>query len=161
MKYALALRRMVFSGKVRVLDCGCGTGLFFEKVAGSVEFAVGVDLSTKMLDKAKLKLGQVSNIDLVCADIDFLPFSEGIFRYVFMFTVLPSHTDWAETINEALRVLGIHGMMILSVPKRETSIQQLLARLGMYGLELRELIDDATLDYVVISEETSYYHLSG
>lgn len=93
MKYELALRRIVFSGKDRILDCGCVTGIFIERVAGSVQFAVGVDLSTKMLDKAKLKLGQVSNIDLVCADIEALPFSEGIFRHVFIFTVLPSNTQ--------------------------------------------------------------------
>jgi ubiquinone/menaquinone biosynthesis C-methylase UbiE len=149
----LVLRRIVFGGKDRILDCGCGTGLFLEKVAGSVQFAVGVDSSAKMLDKAKLKLGQTSNIDLVCADIDFLPFSEGTFRHVFMFTVLPSRTDWVDTISEALRVLGIHGIMILSIPKKETSNQELLRKLSMNGLEPGELIDhDTTLDYIVISK---------
>jgi hypothetical protein len=47
-----------------------------------------------MLERAKLRLGQISNVELVCADIDFLPFSEGTFRHIFMFTVLPGHTDW-------------------------------------------------------------------
>jgi ubiquinone/menaquinone biosynthesis C-methylase UbiE len=73
-KYELAFRRIVFCGGDRILDCGCGTGIFLEKVAGGVQFAVGVDLSPKMLERAKLRLGQISNVELVCADIDFLRF---------------------------------------------------------------------------------------
>jgi ubiquinone/menaquinone biosynthesis C-methylase UbiE len=154
MKFELALRRMAFSRRDRILDCGCGIGIFLEKVAGSVQFAVGVDLSPKMLERAKLRLGQISNVDLVCADIDFLPFSEGTFRLVFMFTVLLGHTYWGDTISEALRVLRTHGIMTLSVLKKETSRENVLSKLSMNGLEPRELIDDDTaLDYVVISEK--------
>lgn len=46
-KYELALRRIAYSGADRILDCGCGTGIFLEKVVGSMQFAVGVDLSSK------------------------------------------------------------------------------------------------------------------
>ena len=153
-KYELAFRRIVFCGADRILDCGCGTGIFLEKVAGRVQFAVGVDLSPKMLERAKLRLGQISNVELVCADIDFLPFSEGTFRHVCMFTVLPGHTDWGNTISEARRVLRRHGIMTLSVLKKETSSEKLLRKLSMNGLEPRELVDDdKTPDYIVISKE--------
>jgi ubiquinone/menaquinone biosynthesis C-methylase UbiE len=154
-KYGLALRRTVFSGEDLVLDCGCGTGVFLERVAGSVQFAVGLDLSLKMLEIARLRLGQISNVDLVCADIDFLPFFEGSFEHVFMFTVLPSvHAYWGDTMREALRVLRRHGIMALSVPKKETSGEKLLRKLGMNGLEPGELVDhDTTLDYIVISKK--------
>jgi SAM-dependent methyltransferase len=40
-KYELALRRIAISRQDRILDCGCGTGIFLEKVAGNVQFAVG------------------------------------------------------------------------------------------------------------------------
>ena len=154
-KFEFALRRIALRREDRILDCGCGTGIFLEKVAGRVQFAVGVDLSTKMLERAKLRLGQISNVELVCADIDFLPFSEGTFRHVFMFTVLPGvHTYWGDTISEALRTLGTRGIMALSVLKKETSSEKLLRKLSMNGLEPRELIDDdTTLDYIVISEK--------
>ena len=154
-KYELAFRRIVFFGADLILDCGCGTGIFLEKVAGRVQFAVGVDLSPKMLERAKLRLGQISNVELVCADIDFLPFSEGTFRHVFMFTILPSvHTYWGDTMREALRALGTHGIITLSVLKKETSSEELLGKLSMNGLEPRELVDDdKTPDYIVISKE--------
>ena len=98
-KYDSAFSHLVFSGEERILDCGCGTGILLEKMVDSVQVAVGVDPSPKMLEKAKLRLGQVSNIALVCADIDLLPFSEGAFRHVFMFTVLLSDTDWDDRLH--------------------------------------------------------------
>ncbi len=154
-KYELASRRIVLCGGDRILDSGCGSGIFLEKVAGRVQFAVGVDLSPKMLERAKLRVVRISNVELVCADIDFLPFSEGTFRHVFMFTVLPDvHTYWGDTISEALRALGARGIMTLSVPKKETSGEKLLRKLSTNGLEPRELIDDdKTPDYIVISKE--------
>ena len=119
-------------GADQILDCGCGTGIFLEKVAGSVQFAVGVVSSSKMLERAKLRLGQISNVELVCADIDFPPFSEGTFRHVFMFTVLPSvHTYWGNTMHESLRVLRTHGIMTLSVLKKETSSKKVLTKLSI------------------------------
>jgi cyclopropane fatty-acyl-phospholipid synthase-like methyltransferase len=47
-KFEFALRRIALRREDRILDCGCGTGIFLEKAAGSVQFAVGVDLSPKM-----------------------------------------------------------------------------------------------------------------
>jgi ubiquinone/menaquinone biosynthesis C-methylase UbiE len=154
-KYELVLHHIAYSEGFRILDCGCGTGIFLEKVAGGVQVAVGVDLSPMMLERAKLRLGQMPNVHLVCADIDFLPFSEGIFRHVFMFTVLASaHTYWGDTIKEALRVLETHGIISLSVPKKESSRKKMLRKLSRNGLGPGELIDDeATLDYVVVSEK--------
>jgi hypothetical protein len=50
-------------------------------------------------------------------------------------------------------VLGTHGIMTLSVPKKETSSEKLPRKLRMNGLEPRGLIDDDTiLDYMVISK---------
>ena len=150
-KYELALRRIAIGREDRILDCGCGTGIFLEKVAGNVQFAVGVDFSPKMLHRAQLRLGRLSNVDLVCADFDFLPFSGGTFAYVFMFTVLLAPAYWGGTIRESLRVLRTRGTMTLSVPKRETSSEKLLRKLRESRLEPRELVDrQTTVDYLVI-----------
>jgi ubiquinone/menaquinone biosynthesis C-methylase UbiE len=97
-------------------------------------------------------------VNLVCADIDFLPFSEGRFTHVFMFTVLSGvHAYWGDTISEALRMLGTHGIITLSVPKQGSSSEKLLGKLSINGLESRELLDDdRTVDYLVISEKSPH-----
>jgi len=151
-KYELALSNLAaFTIKDRILDSGCGTGNFLEKVASNVQFSVGVDLSLKALRKAQLKLGRMSNVELVYADFDFLPFLGGTFEHVFMFTVLPALVFWSKTIREALRVLTTYGTMTLSVPKRETSAEKLVAKLRGSRFQPQNVVDhQAVPDYLVV-----------
>jgi ubiquinone/menaquinone biosynthesis C-methylase UbiE len=160
-KYELALHRVAFSCEDRIIDCGCGTGIFLEKVAGKLQIAVGVDLSPKMLRRAKHRLRQISNVHLLCADFDFLPFPRASFRYVFVFTALLAPRYWADSIREALRVLESDGIITLSVPKKEISSEQLPKELGMNRLEPRELVDDGiTKDYLIISKRSVWCWLA-
>ena len=155
-KYELALRRIAFSCEDRIIDCGCGTGIFLEKVAGNLQIAVGVDLAPKMLRRARLRLRQISNVHLLCADFDFLPFPKASFSYVFIFTALLAPEYWADSIREALRVLESDGITTLSVLKKEISSEQLSKELSMNGLEPQELVDDQTTqDYLIISKRAA------
>jgi ubiquinone/menaquinone biosynthesis C-methylase UbiE len=155
-KYDLAIHHInAFSAKERILDNGCGTGIFLERVARNVECAIGIDFSSKALQKARLRLDQLSNVDLVCADFDYLPFATGTFTHVFMFTALPAPAHWGVGLREALRALADTGIVVLSVPKKEISNEGLLANLKKDGLEPRELIDpQETPDYVLIGQKT-------
>lgn len=66
-----------------------------------------------------------TNVDLVCADFDYLPFLEGWFTHIFMFNALPDPAYWDHAIREALRVLRIEGGISLSVPNRAIRIRKL------------------------------------
>jgi len=152
-KYELVLSHLALRSEERILDSGCGTGILLERVAGRVESAVGVDFSPRMLAKAKLKLKKRSNVELVCADFDHLPFLEGWFTHIFMFDALPDPASWDPPLREALRVLGTEGGVALAVPKKEVSQEELLENLSIQGLELREFIihRDAP-DHLLIGE---------
>ena len=154
-KHDLVIDRLIaLNAKERILDSGCGTGIFLERVASNVEFAVGIDFSSKALQKARLKLDRLPNVDLVCADFDFLPFATSTFTHIFMFTTLPAPPHWAVTIREALRALSATGIVILTVPKPEISSDNLVGKLKRIGLEPRELIDQQeTPDYIFIGKK--------
>ncbi len=85
-KYGAALENVGLAGK-RVLDVGCGTGLFFG-YASAAEMVVGIDLSRKLLQKAQAQAKKSPHVFVVQADADHLPFAEGFFEAVFAFTVL-------------------------------------------------------------------------
>ena len=51
-KYKKALEVVNVADRV-VLDVGCGSGLFFSQVAAQADIVVGVDVSRKLLFKAK------------------------------------------------------------------------------------------------------------
>jgi ubiquinone/menaquinone biosynthesis C-methylase UbiE len=64
-----------------VLDIGCGTGNLLAEVAKRENVSVaGIDLSEKMLNIAKQRLGE--NTDLKNGDSEHLPWSDGSFDMV-------------------------------------------------------------------------------
>ena len=76
-KYAAALENVNIAN-CAVLDVGCGSGLFFSHAA-KAKFVVGVDVSRKLLLKAKKQTRAFGNVFVLQADADHLPFRECLF----------------------------------------------------------------------------------
>ncbi len=102
-KYKKALEKVNVSGKA-VLDVGCGSGLFFREVAADAMIVVGVDISRKLLFKAKQQAKAFPNAFVLQADADHLPFKKGCFDDIFAFTVLQNIPNPNETLVELKRV---------------------------------------------------------
>ncbi|MGI5238466.1 class I SAM-dependent methyltransferase [Dactylosporangium sp. CA-139066] len=98
----------------RVLDAGTGLGEPARTAAGVVGPAgrvVGVDLSAAMLDAARRRLGRLSNVELVVADLEAVPLPSGSFdaalsRWGLMFAV-----DHAAAFGELRRLLRPGGTL--------------------------------------------------
>ena len=81
----------------RVLDVGCGTGLFIKMVAGNVRYVVGVDSSKEMIKKTNSL--KIENVDVILCDADYLPFRGKTFDTAVAFTLLQNIVDPSITIN--------------------------------------------------------------
>src|SRR5208337_3325262 len=68
-KYRAALEN-VNVADCAVLDVGCGSGLFFSKVAAKANVVVGFDISRKLLLKAKEEANRFQNVLVLLADAD-------------------------------------------------------------------------------------------
>jgi ubiquinone/menaquinone biosynthesis C-methylase UbiE len=97
------LKRINVNSKEVVLDLGCGTGFLFRHITKKVEFIVGLDLSQKALQEAKKSTKNMSNIALVQADADNIPFQNHIFDKVFALTILQNMPNPTKTIIEIKR----------------------------------------------------------
>ncbi len=93
-KYFEVLKRFDIKGKI--LDVGCGTGLFCKYVE---DFYVGIDISEGMIEKCKERCENV-----IIADADYLPFKDGAFELCVSFTVLQDLPKPERAINEMIRV---------------------------------------------------------
>jgi malonyl-CoA O-methyltransferase len=105
----------------RIVDLGCGTGMFFEPLHERYPKAslIGIDIARPMLDIAakrtpwiKRTLGLGSN-RLVCADAESLPLASASVSLVFSNLAL----QWtrAETVfGEAARALSTGGLFLFS-----------------------------------------------
>jgi ubiquinone/menaquinone biosynthesis C-methylase UbiE len=89
-----------------ILDAGCGTGLLFSFVTDKARLTVGIDISKKTLMQALRRIRdlKISNVFLVQADMDSMPFDTGVFDRIFSMTVLQNSPKPAKTLAEIRRV---------------------------------------------------------
>ncbi len=131
-KYQMVTKNLP-SGRKRILDLGCGTGMFLEELSSRAEFVVGVDASPEMLKVAK---GRAREVALVRADADALPFVDGSFDAVVSVTLLQNMPDPAATVGAVARVLRSGGVAVLTVLKRKCSQGELEKWVKQAGMEL-------------------------
>jgi len=98
------------SGK-RILDLGAGTLLLEERYLKEGCPVVGLDLSGGML-KTGISKAKGSQLDVVNADAEFLPFREGSFQVV-VSCYVPKYVRQEVLAKEIARVVGRKGSVIL------------------------------------------------
>lgn len=141
-------RRETWRG--RVLDLGCGTGIFTRRLADAAGYAVGIDVSVGLLRKAREKMAGAKGAVLV-ADATRLPFRPGVFDAVQSYGEPLSHiADYGAVIDELGRVVAPGGRIVVSVDNEwnvRTLVHpgRLLAALASRGGSVRDwaFYDDA------------------
>ena len=95
----------------RMLELGCGTGLFTQRLLGLAEELHAVDLSGGQISQARLRVPQAL---LAQADVRELPYPDASFDAVVSFEVLP-HFPLQERafFAEAHRVLAPGGLLMV------------------------------------------------
>jgi SAM-dependent methyltransferase len=98
----------------RVLDAGCGPGVYAEWLADHGAEVVAIDVCPKMVELARHRLGGKASV--VLADLgrplDFLP--PGSFDLVLSALTLDYVRDWASVFREFFRVLREPGHLVFS-----------------------------------------------
>ena len=130
-----------------VLDCGCGTGLLLETIKNLKLQIVRLDLSDKMLMKAKRKnLGH--NIHFVQADAAHLPFVEKTFGTICAYTVA-DHNQLSTLLGQLSESLRSGGMFIFSFLKKSVDKEDITRQIEDNRLKIIEIIDGIQ-DYIVL-----------
>jgi ubiquinone/menaquinone biosynthesis C-methylase UbiE len=154
MKYERCSRYLLGDGEKTVLDCGCGTGMMLERLAGQSRYLVGVDYSQAMLRLAKTRVRPAKNVGLVCADADNLPFESEIFDQVVSFTMLGNMPNIDATICEIARVARNGARILMSFVKKNITTIEILASLKSAHLNVEEFVDEEGLkDWIAIGKK--------
>jgi len=130
-KYCKVLESVDFVNAT-ILDAGCGSGKFLSEVAGKAKVMVGVDVSRKLLFRAKNYAAK--NVHIVQADADHLPFQDGTFNLAFSFTVLQNMPKPANTLQEIKRATTKGGKIAVTGLKKafpQTTFHDLIEASGM------------------------------
>jgi len=100
----------------RVLDAGCGTGIYSLELAKRGAFVAGLDASSGMLELARAKAGRAGlNIDFVKADALHIPFPDGHFDLVLSVCMLCFVKEREAAILEMKRVLRPGGRIVIAL----------------------------------------------
>jgi len=139
---------------LRILDAGCGTGDYLRVMAPLVApgEAVGVDLSNRLINHARQRLGETDvNVSFRVGDAHQLPFADASFDRVVSTQLLLHLADPWRAVQEMRRVLAAAGKlsigewdwdsMCLAVSDQELGrrFTHLLCDQMRHGLIVREL----------------------
>ncbi len=113
-KYQLALDLVSGRRFDLVLDGACGTGMFLDRVRAGCDLAVGVDLSRRMLEKARARLG-IGNVGLIQADCSALPLREKVADRVFAISLVDANNEPGTELSELARAAKADGRLIVTV----------------------------------------------
>ncbi|MEM3437769.1 MAG: methyltransferase domain-containing protein [Nitrososphaerales archaeon] len=103
----------------KVLDIGTGTGRFALRLTKRGAETYGIEISEKMLLKAKEKAKKydlMDNLHLILGDAENLPFRSEIFNRAMSMTVINHLPHPERAIEEMSRVLKVNGIAVISSP---------------------------------------------
>lgn len=107
------LDRLGMKKNQRVLDVGCGQGLFLARMSGAYGVkGVGIDVSRESIKHANEKYAD-RNISFNAANSTKIPFNKETFNYVVSFDVLEHITDQDKAVAEMMRVLKPGGKLLI------------------------------------------------
>ena len=107
------IARYVHLRDARVLDVGCGLGLYVRRFRSLSDQVYGVDVDADKVREASLTLPNISE-----APAEHLPYADGTFDVVLSHEVLEHVTDDVAAVREAVRVLKPGGHLVIFVPNR-------------------------------------------
>jgi len=166
-KYDIVLNNYDLNEKT-ILDIGCGTGLLIEYIFNSKDHPrvlkckfIAVDISWNMLLQFKLKLFKLKNkteILLLLADMENLPFRDNSFNLIFSLTSFQNLPNILNGIRESLRVASNKSDFKFSILRKKLELNPLLELLTPFVEDLevinKDYIEDIIIQGTVKKEST-------
>ncbi len=99
-------------GKIDILDIGCGNGALLNALSDRIGSGVGVDESASILERARLKNSEISNLRFEIIKGPALPFPDNSFDLVISLMSF-RYLDWDPLLHEIKRVTRAGGKFLI------------------------------------------------
>lgn len=114
---SLLITQGEITGGKRVLEIGCGTGIFTEKICRTKAKIIAIDISPELLEKAKEKINasKFMDVDFKVMNVEKMDFFDNEFDCVVGSSIL-HHLNLEKSILEIKRVLKNGGKIAFAEP---------------------------------------------
>jgi SAM-dependent methyltransferase len=102
----------------RVLENGCGVGMYVEHLAPYAGRVIGLEYDFARAVEARQLADRLANAEILCAAGENLPFPSGSFDLILSHEVLEHVRDDRQAVSEMTRILRPGGRMVIFVPNR-------------------------------------------
>ena len=100
---------------LRVLDAGCGSGIYAQTLAKKGADVTGIDVSKKMIEIAEQETPSTLKVNYRVGNVTKLPYRSGSFEWILSMYVLENVKDLKKVFKEFFRVLRPGGSCIFSI----------------------------------------------
>jgi len=123
MNYHMPLRRLRVMELLpeqlgRVLDVGCGPGVFVEGLLRRGATYTGIDISPQMIMEAQSKFARYKNVEFRLGTIESLRLAANSYDHVIAVGLLEYLSDLGNELKAMFKVLRPGGTAVLTIPKR-------------------------------------------
>jgi SAM-dependent methyltransferase len=127
--YDDVLSHLALTAEDKVLDVGCGSGLFCQKVQATGANVTGLDASEPMLEEARKR---TPGVPFLSGDVEDLPFAHQLFDVVTGFNSFQYAANVPNALKEARRVLKDKGKLVIVIwgQKKDCEAASYLAAVG-------------------------------
>ena len=107
------------SPRLKVLDVGCGPGMFTEFMLDQGVDAAGVDIDHSLVRTAKSRVAQRGSAGhFLVGTVERLPYRDRVFDVCVANSILEHVQDWEATLQEVTRVLKVGGLLVFYTTNR-------------------------------------------
>ncbi len=166
---AAVISLLIVKEEIHLLDIGCGTGWALGNAAerfGDRGVFYGVDLSEKMIEKAKKNHKGRNNFHFVAANAESIPLESGFFDYIICTNSFHHYLNPDKALAEMRRLLVPGGRVYILDPTADAWFLKVIdkvvgffesAHVRMYNtVEFQSMYQQAGLKYVRRAEVGSH-----
>lgn len=139
-------QELIAAQKLRALDAGCGTGRLLQLLAKHTAFAVGMDFSKDMINRAQTLITnelEYPQLGFIHGDVEAIPLANNSFHLCIatcLIFLLPEPKHALAEINRILMPDGSIAMLNPSIELTEASAKAYIAKHGLSDEEAMFLL---------------------
>ena len=152
----------------KILDLGCGTGVLFPYLSELTEEKseiCAIDSAICMAATAFKK--NSANVEIICADIQFLPLSSCCFDRIIAYQVFPHISNQFQAIKECYRILKQGGLLAIVHPRGSQEMNDFHKALGgvveshilLSGEKMAALAKKTTFEIRIVRDNPEEYFI--